>query len=66
MKPRTPQQFYKELGAKGLALRKQPIHTKKELETIDTLDPVPRTMIESASDDDDAADTGDPADTTLQ
>ena len=29
------------------------IHTKKKIEKIDTLDPVPRTMIESAGDDDD-------------
>ena len=42
------------------------IHTKKELESIETLDPVPRTMIESAADDEDAAEPGDPGDTTLQ
>ena len=40
------------------------IHTKKELESVETLDPVPRTMIESAGDDDD--ESGDPVDTTLQ
>ena len=44
------------------------IHTKKELESLDTLDPVPRTMIESGSDDDDGSETSasEPGDTTLQ
>jgi 2-polyprenyl-3-methyl-5-hydroxy-6-metoxy-1,4-benzoquinol methylase len=28
---RTPQQFYRELGARGLALRKKPENTKSEL-----------------------------------
>ena len=44
------------------------IHTKKELESLDTLDPVPRTMVESGADDDDGNETtaSDPGDTTLQ
>ena len=42
------------------------IHTKKELESIETLDPVPRTMIESGGDDEDGAEPADPGDTTLQ
>jgi len=33
------------------------IHTKKKIEKVDTLDPVPRTMIESANDDDDSRET---------
>lgn len=33
------------------------IHPKKEIEKIDTLDPVPRSMIESAGDDDDSKET---------
>ncbi|MDH3643400.1 MAG: DNA recombination protein RmuC [Gammaproteobacteria bacterium] len=44
------------------------IHTKKELENLETLDPVPRTMIEGAGDDEDGNETtaGEPGDTTLQ
>ena len=36
------------------------IHTKKELESIETLDPVPRTMIEGAADDEEAPDPAGP------
>lgn len=43
------------------------VHEKKALEKLDTLDPVPRTMIESDSDDDPAADDeADSSDKTLQ
>lgn len=43
------------------------IHEKKEIEKLDTLDPVPRTMIESGADDDEAADASNPGnDKTLQ
>ena len=43
------------------------VHEKKSLERLDTLDPVPRTMIESASDDDSAPDEdADSTDKTLQ
>ncbi len=43
------------------------VHEKKPLEKLDTLDPVPRTMIESGSDDDPIAeDDGDSQDKTLQ
>jgi hypothetical protein len=30
------------------------VHEKKEMEKLETLDPVPRTMIEGSSDDEDA------------
>ena len=43
------------------------VHEKKPLETLDTLDPVPRTMIESGSDGDPVADDdADASDKTLQ
>ena len=43
------------------------VHEKKEIERLETLDPVPRTMIESSSDDDDATDSVvNPNDKTLQ
>lgn len=45
------------------------IHTKNKLEKIETLDPVPRTMIESPADEDDGNDStasGESADKTLQ
>ncbi|MDH3614820.1 MAG: DNA recombination protein RmuC [Gammaproteobacteria bacterium] len=43
------------------------IHEKKEIEKLETLDPVPRTMIESSADEDDAADIAtNPNDKTLQ
>jgi len=45
------------------------IHTKKELENIETIEPVPRTMIENVADDDDGSDSaasGEAGDTTLQ
>jgi DNA recombination protein RmuC len=43
------------------------VHEKKSLERLDTVDPVPRTMIESASDDDSAPDEdADSTDKTLQ
>ena len=43
------------------------IHEKKEIEKLETLDPVPRTMIESSADEDDAADsTANPNDKMLQ
>jgi hypothetical protein len=43
------------------------VHEKKALEKLDTLDPVPRTMIESGNDDDPAADDeADSSDKTLQ
>ncbi len=43
------------------------VHEKKAIEKLESLDPVPRTMIESSSDEDDAADLADAAnDKTLQ
>ncbi|MDH3351765.1 MAG: DNA recombination protein RmuC, partial [Gammaproteobacteria bacterium] len=43
------------------------VHAKKPIEKLDTLDPVPRTMIESGSDDDDSSDVAaNPGDKTLQ
>ena len=43
------------------------VHEKREIEKLDTLDPVPRTMIESGADDDDAAEISAPSnDKTLQ
>jgi len=43
------------------------VHEKKQIEKLAALDPVPRTMIESSSDEDDAADlTAKPDDKTLQ
>jgi len=43
------------------------VHEKKKMEKLETLDPVPRTMIESSADDDDAAEiTTDPNDKTRQ
>ncbi|NNC77937.1 MAG: DNA recombination protein RmuC [Woeseiaceae bacterium] len=43
------------------------VHEKREIEKLDTLDPVPRTMIESGPDDDDTPDKSDSAaDKTLQ
>ncbi|MDH3533191.1 MAG: DNA recombination protein RmuC [Gammaproteobacteria bacterium] len=44
------------------------IHTKKQLESIDTIEQVPRTMIENVADDDESGDaaSGEAADTTLQ
>jgi len=43
------------------------VHEKKQIEKLAALDPVPRTMIESSSDEDDAADlTTKPNDKTLQ
>ncbi len=43
------------------------VHEKKELEKLETLDPVPRTMIESSPDDDDASEIAtNPNDKTLQ
>ena len=43
------------------------IHEKKSIEKLESLEPVPRTMIESSSDEDDAADLADAAnDKTLQ
>ena len=43
------------------------VHGKKPLEKLDTLDPVPRTMIESGSDDEPVPDEdADSADKTLQ
>ena len=45
------------------------IHTKKEIESLETLDPVPRTMIEAGADDDEATETGaggESGDKTLQ
>jgi len=43
------------------------VHEKKEIEKLETLDPVPRTMIESSSDDDDVTEsTANPNDKTLQ
>jgi len=43
------------------------VHEKREIEKLDTLDPVPRTMIESDTDEDDAADIGSSTnDKTLQ
>lgn len=45
------------------------IHPKNKIEELQTLDPVPRTMIESTADDDDGTDStvsGEPGDTTLQ
>ena len=39
------------------------VHSKREIEKLETLDPVPRTLIEPGSDDDDRPDTDDP---TLQ
>lgn len=43
------------------------VHEKKEIEKLDTLDPVPRTMIEAGSDDDENADVAAPGnDKTLQ
>ncbi|NCF52132.1 DNA recombination protein RmuC [Gammaproteobacteria bacterium] len=42
------------------------IHPKKELEKLETLDPVPRTMIENSDDDDDPIVSGELPDKTLQ
>jgi len=43
------------------------VHEKKEIEKLETLDPVPRTMIESSPDDDDAPEIAtNPNDKTLQ
>jgi len=43
------------------------VHEKKEMEKLETLDPVPRTMIESSPDDDDASEiAANPNDKTLQ
>jgi len=43
------------------------VHEKKEMEKLDTLDPVPRTMIESSNDEEDAPDiAANPDDKTLQ
>jgi len=43
------------------------VHEKKQIEKLAALDPVPRTMIESSSDEDDAAERGaEPNDKTLQ
>ena len=43
------------------------VHEKKAIEKLDTLDPVPRTMIESGSDEDDLPDVATkPSDKTLQ
>ena len=43
------------------------VHEKKAIERLDTLDPVPRTMIESGNDDEDASDNAtNPNDETLQ
>lgn len=43
------------------------VHEKKSIEKLESLDPVPRTMIESSSDEDDAADLADEAnEKTLQ
>ena len=43
------------------------VHERKQIEKLETLDPVPRTMIESSSDEDDAAEVAaNPNDKTLQ
>ena len=43
------------------------VHEKKKIEKLAALDPVPRTMIESSTDEDDAAERGaEPNDKTLQ
>jgi DNA recombination protein RmuC len=43
------------------------IHEKKEIEKLETLDPVPRTMIESSNDDDEVTESvANPNDKTLQ
>ena len=43
------------------------VHEKKKIEKLEALDPVPRTMIESSADEDDAADlASNPNDKTLQ
>ncbi len=43
------------------------VQENKEIEKLETLDPVPRTMIESSSDEDETPDTAaNPNDTTLQ
>ncbi len=43
------------------------VHEKKDIEKLETLDPVPRTMIESGTDEDDVSDNAaNPNDKTLQ
>jgi DNA recombination protein RmuC len=42
------------------------VHEKKTIEKLDTLDPVPRTMIESSDDEPAADDDADSPDKTLQ